>query len=59
MKREEAMKNLWTKSDGGAMALLIHTARLSSGHFAPIWKRCQRFDPIRQFRFIPLRGLSY
>jgi len=59
MKREEAMKNLWMKSDGGARTFLIHTARLGSGHSAPIWKRCQRFDPVRQFRLIPLRGLSY
>jgi len=58
MKCEEAMKNLWTKSEAGSASRLIHTARLPSGDFAPIWKRCQRFDPNRQFGFIPLRSLS-
>ena len=59
MKREEHMKNLWTKSAGIREGLLIHTSSMESSDFAPICKAGQRIDPTRHFGVFPLRGVSY
>ena len=59
MKREQAMKNLWTVSAATPAAPFIHRLALPSGDFAPISNEGQRIDPLRQSGVIPLRGLSY
>jgi hypothetical protein len=59
MKREESMKNLWTKSDLARKSVLIHTEDMESRDFAPTGKDGQRIDPLRHFGVIPLRGASY
>jgi len=59
MKREEPMKNLWTKSAGFRKGLFIHTGNIATSHFVPIWNVGQCIDPSRHFGVFPLRGVSY
>ena len=59
MKREEAMKNLWTKSTRNGASGFIHIHAMDSGAFAPISNRRQGFDPMDQSGVIPLRTSSY
>ena len=59
MKREQRMKNLWTKSAEFLKGLLIHTGNMESGTFIPISNVGQCIDPSRHFGVFPLRGVSY
>jgi len=59
MKRREPMKNLWMKSTPVAMPSFIHMTNGPIRHFVPSAYPGQAFDPLRCFRFIPLRAFSY
>jgi hypothetical protein len=59
MRDVKEMKNLWTVCAPARKAESVHSARLETSDFAPIWNGYQAVDRKEDSGVIPLRGVSY